>query len=69
METIMNYYFRDMGVLFGRTIRHIIHSMDTKFPGAIMPIAFMLLIIYVWLVLLFVYVFGIAIQTLEEILL
>jgi hypothetical protein len=46
-----------------------LHSMDTKFPNAIMPIAFMLLFIYVWLVLLFVYVFGIAIKTLAEILL
>jgi len=69
METTMNYFFKDMGVLLGRSMRHIIHSMDTKFPDAIMPIAFMLLFIYVWFVLLFVYVLGIAIKTLEEILL
>src|SRR5438552_4435134 len=43
----------DTGVLFGRSMRHIFRSMDTIITVTIMPIAFMLL---------FVYVFGGAIQ-------
>src|SRR5690242_8425406 len=43
-----------MGVLLGRSMRHILRSMDTIITVTIMPIAFMLL---------FVYVFGGAIQT------
>jgi ABC-2 type transport system permease protein len=54
METIKNYFFRDMGVMLGRSMRHILRSMDTIITVTIMPIAFMLL---------FVYVFGGAIQT------
>ena len=50
-------YFReasDMGVMLGRSMRHIFRSLDTIITVTIMPIAFMLL---------FVYVFGGAIQT------
>ena len=54
METIKNYFFRDMGVMLGRSMRHIFRSLDTIITVTIMPIAFMLL---------FVYVFGGAIQT------
>ncbi len=54
METVKNYFFRDMGVMLGRSMRHILRSMDTIITVTIMPIAFMLL---------FVYVFGGAIQT------
>ncbi|MDD2621864.1 MAG: ABC transporter permease [Bacteroidales bacterium] len=54
METIKNYFFRDMGVMLGRSMRHILRSMDTIITVTIMPIVFMLL---------FVYVFGGAIQT------
>lgn len=54
METINSYFFRDMGVMFGRSMRHIFRSMDTIITVTIMPIAMMLL---------FVYVFGGAIQT------
>ena len=54
METIKKYFFRDMGVMLGRSMRHIFRSMDTIITVTIMPIAFMLL---------FVYVFGGAIQT------
>jgi ABC-2 type transport system permease protein len=54
METIRNYFFRDMGVMLGRSMRHILRSLDTIITVTIMPIAFMLL---------FVYVFGGAIQT------
>jgi ABC-2 type transport system permease protein len=48
------YFFTDMGVMLGRSMRHILRSMDTIITVTIMPIAFMLL---------FVYVFGGAIQT------
>jgi len=54
MQTIKNYFFRDMGVMLGRSIRHILRSMDTIITVTIMPIGFMLL---------FVYVFGGAIRT------
>jgi ABC-2 type transport system permease protein len=56
METILirNYFFKDMGVMLGRSMRHILRSLDTIITVTIMPIAMMLL---------FVYVFGGAIQT------
>ena len=54
METIEKHFFSDMGVMLGRSMRHIFRSMDTIITVTIMPIAFMLL---------FVYVFGGAIQT------
>ena len=49
-----NHFFSDMGVMLGRSMRHIFRSMDTIITVTIMPIMFMLL---------FVYVFGGAIQT------
>jgi len=54
METIKNHFLSDMGVMLGRSMRHIFRSMDTIITVTIMPIAFMLL---------FVYVFGGAIQS------
>jgi ABC-2 type transport system permease protein len=54
METAKNHFFSDLGVMLGRSMRHIFRSMDTIVTVTIMPIAFMLL---------FVYVFGGAIQT------
>ncbi len=54
METVNKHFFSDMGVMLGRSMRHIFRSMDTIITVTIMPIAFMLL---------FVYVFGGAIQT------
>ncbi len=48
------YFFNDMSVMLGRSMRHIFRSMDTIMTVAITPIAMMLL---------FVYVFGGAIQT------
>lgn len=54
METIKNYYFMDMGVMLGRSMRHVFRSLDTIITVTIMPIAMMLL---------FVYVLGGAIQT------
>jgi ABC-2 type transport system permease protein len=53
----MNNYFRgasDMGVMLGRSMRHIFRSMDTIITVTITPITMMLM---------FVYVFGGAIQT------
>jgi len=54
METIEKHFFSDMGVMLGRSMRHIFRSMDTIITTTITPIA---------LLLLFVYVFGGAIQT------
>jgi ABC-2 type transport system permease protein len=54
METIKKHFFSDMGVMLGRSMRHIFRSMDTIITVTITPIAMMLL---------FVYVLGGAIQT------
>ncbi|MFC5468218.1 ABC transporter permease [Cohnella suwonensis] len=54
MEAMKNHFFSDMGVMLGRSMRHIFRSMDTILTVCITPIAMMLL---------FVYVFGGAIQT------
>lgn len=54
METVPRYFLGDMMVMFGRSMRHISRSLDTIITVTIMPIAFMLL---------FVYVFGGAIQS------
>ncbi|MCG9479096.1 MAG: ABC transporter permease [Actinomycetia bacterium] len=54
MEATKKHFLSDMSVMLGRSMRHIIRSMDTIITVTIMPIAFMLL---------FVYVFGGAIQT------
>ncbi len=54
METIQKHFFLDLSVMLGRSMRHIFRSMDTIITVTIMPIAMMLL---------FVYVFGGAIQT------
>jgi len=51
------YFFGDTAVLTGRTLRHVTRSMDTIITTAIMPIAMMLM---------FVYVFGGAIDTGSE---
>lgn len=50
----MVYYLKDLNVMLGRSLKHIFRSMDTIITVTIMPISFMLL---------FVYVFGGAIQT------
>ncbi len=54
METAKSHFFSDMGVMLGRSMRHVFRSMDTILTVCITPIAMMLL---------FVYVFGGAIQT------
>ncbi|MEV1285925.1 ABC transporter permease [Micromonospora sp. NPDC049679] len=48
------HFFGDTAVLTGRTVRHVTRSLDTIITTAIMPIAMMLM---------FVYVFGGAIDT------
>jgi ABC-2 type transport system permease protein len=48
------HFFADTSVLLGRSLRHITRSMDTIITTTVMPIAFMLL---------FVYVLGGAIRT------
>lgn len=54
MESTKNYFFSDMRVMLGRSMRHVFRSMDTIITVCITPIAMMLL---------FVYVLGGAIQT------
>jgi len=54
METVKKHFFVDISVMLGRSMRHIFRSLDTIITVTIMPIAMMLL---------FVYVFGGAIQT------
>jgi ABC-2 type transport system permease protein len=54
METMKKQFFRDMCIMLGRSMRHIFLSMDTIISVTITPIA---------MLLLFVYVFGGAIQT------
>jgi ABC-2 type transport system permease protein len=53
METVKTHLFSDMFVMLGRSLRHIFRSVDTIITVAVMPIAMMLL---------FVYVFGGAMQ-------
>lgn len=54
METVRTYGFSDVSVMLGRSLKHIFRSLDTIITVALMPIAMMLL---------FVYVFGGAIQS------
>lgn len=54
MESTNKYFFKDLSVMFGRSMRHVFRSMDTIITVCITPIAMMLL---------FVYVFGGAIET------
>jgi ABC-2 type transport system permease protein len=51
---MITYFLSDTGVLLGRSLRHVTRSVDTIITTTIMPIAFLLL---------FVYVFGGAIDT------
>ena len=48
------HFFGDTAVLLGRSLKHITRSLDTIITTAIMPVAFLLL---------FVYVFGGAVNT------
>lgn len=43
----MQHYFSDMRVMLGRSLRHVFRSLDTIITVTIMPIAMMLLFVYV----------------------
>ncbi|KGP78789.1 MULTISPECIES: ABC transporter permease [unclassified Paenibacillus] len=47
MEAVKKHFFSDMGVMLGRSMRHITRSMDTIVTVTVMPIAMMLLFVYV----------------------
>lgn len=47
MQTISHHFFPDMGVMLGRSLRHVSRSLDTIITVTIMPIAMMLLFVYV----------------------
>lgn len=42
------HFFSDTTVLLGRSLQHITRSMDTIITTTIMPIAFLLLFVYVF---------------------
>ena len=42
------HFFSDTSVMLGRSLRHVTRSMDTIITVTIMPIAFMLLFVYVF---------------------
>src|SRR4029453_13889074 len=46
--TTMTQFFGDTAVLLGRSLRHITRSLDTIITTTIMPIAFMLLFVFVF---------------------
>ena len=48
MQAAQMHFFSDMGVMLGRSMRHIARSWDTIITVALMPIAFMLLFVYVF---------------------
>lgn len=54
METTQSHFFSDIGVMLGRSMRHVFRSLDTIMTVCISPMVIMLL---------FVYVLGGAIQT------
>ena len=47
MVTVKKHFFSDMGVMLGRSMRHIFRSMDTIITVCLTPIAMMLLFVYV----------------------
>lgn len=47
MEAIKKHFFNDMSIMFGRSMRHVTRSMDTIITVSFMPIAMMLLFVYV----------------------
>ena len=54
MYMVKNHFIKDLGVMIGRSMRQVFRSMDTIITVTVMPIMNMML---------FVYVFGGAIQT------
>ncbi|MGI6153423.1 MAG: ABC transporter permease [Christensenellaceae bacterium] len=47
MEKTHRHFFSDMSVMLGRSMKHITRSMDTVITTALMPVAIMLLFVYV----------------------
>lgn len=47
MDAAKSHFFTDISVMLGRSMRHIFRSMDTIITVTIMPIAMMLLFVYV----------------------
>ena len=47
MQATKGYFFSDMSVMLGRSMRHVFRSMDTIMTVCISPIAIMLLLVYV----------------------
>lgn len=47
METTKNYFFTDMSVMLERSMRHHFRSVDTILTATVMPVALMLLFVYV----------------------
>jgi len=47
MEATRTYFFTDTAVMLGRSLRHVFRSMDTIITVTLMPIAMMLLFVYV----------------------
>ena len=54
MQATKNHFLSDLNVMLGRSMRHVFRSMDTIIKVAVVPIVMMLM---------FVYVFGGAIET------
>lgn len=48
MDTTRSHLFRDMGVMLGRSMKHIFRSMDTIITVCLTPIAIMLMFVYVF---------------------
>lgn len=48
MDATRNHFFSDMGVMLGRSMRHIFRSMDTIITVTLTPIFMMLLFVYVF---------------------
>ena len=47
METVKNHFLSDISVMLGRSMRHVVRSMDTIITVCVTPIAMMLLFVYV----------------------
>ncbi|MEC4175599.1 ABC transporter permease [Adlercreutzia sp. R7] len=48
MTTSTGHFFSDSAVMFGRSMRHILRSPDTVATSVVMPVAVMLMIVYVF---------------------
>lgn len=48
MENTKNYFFSDVSVMLGRSMKHITRSADTIITTALIPVAIMILMVYVF---------------------